>query len=212
MIKRLIFDVDNTLITNIDFTNYIKNTLNDLDIYTIEVLNNFLNAISEYEKYYNNYNKYDYINFISSYINIQLDSNFLDIFFDNLKYAIPKNNELLINCISALASSYELVLLTNYFRESQMNRLNNMGIGNFFNYCYGEELIKPNKQAYINACGKYKPYECVMIGDDVYLDCIIPKELELNTILVNNKNININTMVVNNVEDINLELIKKLRS
>jgi hypothetical protein len=51
-----------------------------------------------------------------------------------------------------------------------------------------------------------------MIGDDVYLDCIIPKELELNTILVNNKNININTMVVNNVEDINLELIKKLRS
>jgi FMN phosphatase YigB (HAD superfamily) len=212
MIKRLIFDVDNTLITNIDFTNYIKNTLNDLDIYTIEVLNNFLNAISEYEKYYNNYNKYDYINFISSYINIQLDSNFLDIFFDNLKYAIPKNNELLINCISELASSYELVLLTNFFRESQMNRLNNMGIGSFFNYCYGEELIKPNKQAYINACGKYKPYECVMIGDDVYLDCIIPKELELNTILVNNKNININTMVVNNVEDINLELIKKLRS
>jgi putative hydrolase of the HAD superfamily len=214
MIKRLIFDVDNTLITNVDFAESIKNTLIDLDIYNDERLVNFVKGISEYESIYNNYNKDDYTKFISNHINFQLDNNFLDVFFKNLKYAIPKRNERLINTISKLALEYELVLLTNFFKDSQMNRLNGMGIGKYFVNCYGEKMIKPNKKAYLLACENYKPNECVMIGDDLYLDIECPKKLGLKTIWVSTKNIlpkDMDTIVVKKVEDIDFNIIEKLK-
>jgi FMN phosphatase YigB (HAD superfamily) len=214
MIKRLIFDVDNTLITNVDLAKSIKNTLIDLDIYNDGRLEDFVNGICEYESIYNNYNKDDYTKFISKCINYHLDDNFLDVFKKNLKYAIPKRNELLINTISKLASEYELVLLTNFFKDSQMNRLNGMGIGKYFVNCYGEKMIKPNKEAYLLACGNYKPSECVMIGDNLYLDIKCPQKLGLKTIWVTTKNIlpkDTDTIVVNKVEDIDFNIIEKLK-
>ena len=105
---------------------------------------------------------------------------------------------------------YELVLLTNYFSESQLNRLNNMGIGHFFIECYGEKLIKPNFDAYISACGKHTPSECVIIGDDIFLDIEQAQKVGLNTIFVNTKNIknyNVKTFEVQKVEEINVDLI-----
>ena len=51
-----------------------------------------------------------------------------------------------------------------------------MKIGKYFSECYGEKLIKPNKQAYLSACGNKNPSECVMIGDDIYLDIIRAKQ------------------------------------
>lgn len=62
MIKRLIFDVDNTLITNVDFELAIKETLNDLNLLSDDRVEQFKIAIKQYEKEYDNYNKNDYIN------------------------------------------------------------------------------------------------------------------------------------------------------
>lgn len=39
---------------------------------------------------------------------------------------------------------YELVLLSNYFEESQRNRLTAMRINDYFSEYYGEKIIKPN--------------------------------------------------------------------
>lgn len=213
MIKRLIFDVDNTLITNVNYNDAIKNTLIDLDIYSEERIKGFLKCINTYENIYNSYNKTDYIKYMSQCINFQLDDIFLEIFFKHLKNAIPEKNEILIKCIEKLATKYELVLLTNYFRVSQMNRLNGMKIGKFFRECYGEEIIKPYSKAYLMACGKYNPRECVMIGDDLYLDIKCSQKCGLNTIWVNTKKMpieKVNTIVVNKVEEINSKLIESI--
>ena len=142
-----------------------------------------------------------------------MPSDFLEIFFENLKDAIPNINLNLVNTIKQLSKKYELVLLTNYFGESQLNRLNNIGIGNYFIECYGESLIKPYKEAYVKACGKYKPSECVMIGDDIFLDIECAMNIVINTIFVNSKNIsinNINTVIVKKVEDIDEKLIESI--
>lgn len=215
MIKRLIFDVDNTLITNINFVKTIEDTLKQIELYSEEKVQGFLNGIKTYEGIYNNYNSLDYIKHMEEYISSTLPSNFLDIFFENLKSAIPDENPDLINAIKKLSEKYELVLLTNYFSKSQLNRLNNMGIGQYFSECYGEKLIKPNLDSYIIACGSNKPSECIMIGNDAFLDIECAMKVGLNTILVNTKNVptdNITTTVVKKVEDINEELIETLSS
>lgn len=213
MIKRLIFDVDGTLITGVNFSDAVEATLKKIDLYSEENMKGFLEGIKTYEKCFDNYNISDYIKHFECAINNKLPKDFLDVFFEELKSTIPNKNENLIYTISELSKKYELVLLTNYFGKSQLNRLNNMGIGHFFIECFGEELIKPNLEAYISACGKNKPSECVMIGDDISLDIEYAKKAGLNTIFVNTKNIkveNVKTLIVKSVEQIDNNLIDKL--
>ena len=210
MIKRLIFDVDGTLITGVNFVDAIKRTLKRLNIYSDEKIAGFLEGIKTYENKFNNYNIDDYTSHMSNAIENQLPKEFLRVFFEELKDVIPSRNETLIKTIKDLFNVYELVLLTNYFSESQLNRLNNMGIGHFFIECYGEKLIKPNIETYISACGKNSPSECVIIGDDIFLDIEQAQKVGLNTIFVNTKNIknyNVKTFEVQKVEEINVDLI-----
>lgn len=210
MIKRLIFDVDGTLITGVNFIDSIRETLNKLGIYSEDNVKLFLEGIETYEQLYNNYNIKTYTKHFEHILNNKLPENFVYIFWEELGSAIPPKNDKLINTISKLSQKYELVLLTNYFAISQLNRLNNMGIGKFFKECYGEHCIKPNKQAYLEACGDNKVKECIMIGDNLYLDIKRAKEEGLSTIFINYTCVETNPsigVVVNSVEDISKELI-----
>lgn len=210
MIKRLIFDVDGTLIQGVDFILSVSKTLKKMGCYSEENVKLFFNGINTYEQLYDNYNLIDYTQHMENAINKKLPENFVQTFFDELKTCIPPRNELLIDTIHKLSQQYELVLLTNYFAQSQLNRLNNMGIGKYFSECYGEKIIKPNKQAYLSACGNRKPNECVMIGDDIYLDITRAKQEGLNTIFVNSKKIEVKPeigLVVNSVEEISKKMI-----
>lgn len=213
MIKRLIFDVDGTLITGINFNDCIKTTLKKLKLYSEDNLNLFLEGIKTYEQLYDNYNIKNYTKHFEMVLNNKLPEDFANIFWGELRTAIPQKNKNLIFTISELSQKYELVLLTNYFEISQLNRLNNMGIGEFFKKCYGEHCIKPNKQAYLDACGDKEVNECVMIGDDLYLDIEGARKEGLSTIYVNSKGLKINSdigMMVNSVEEISQELISKI--
>ena len=61
MIKRLIFDIDGTLIRNVQFKDTITETLKETGIYSDKNLEIFLNSIKDYEKHYDNYNSTDYL-------------------------------------------------------------------------------------------------------------------------------------------------------
>lgn len=214
MIKRLIFDVDGTLITGVNFIDSIRKTLSKLGIYSENNVKLFLEGIKTYEQLYNNYNIKSYTKHFEQVLNNKLPENFVFMFWEELKDAIPPKNNKLIDKISKLSQKYELVLLTNYFAISQLNRLNNMGIGSFFKECYGEHCIKPNKQAYLEACGNNKVEECVMIGDDLDLDIKRAREEGLSTIFINSKCVATNSsmgVVVNSVEDISKELIDEIQ-
>ena len=65
----------------------------------------------------------------------------------------------------------------------------------------------------MSACGDKKPNECVMIGDDIYLDITRAKQEGLNTILVNSKEITVDAnigIMVKSVEEISKKLIDKI--
>ena len=213
MIKRLIFFVDGTLITGVNFIDSVKKTLDKLRIYSEDNVKLFIKGIKTYEQLYNNYNIKSYTKHFEQVLSNKLPENFVFIFWEELKNAIPPRSDKLISTISELSQKYELVLLTNYFAISQLNRLNNMGIGKFFKECYGEHCIKPNKKVYLDACGGNKVEECIMIGDDLYLDIKRAGEERLSTIFVNTKSVETNSsmgIVVDSVEDISEELILEI--
>ena len=65
-----------------------------------------------------------------------------------------------------------MVILTDWFAEEQINRLECLGIKKYFTQVYSAEKTKrkPFKEAFINAIGNNKPEECVMIGDNLERD------------------------------------------
>lgn len=214
MIKRLIFDIDGTLITGVTFNEPIKKSLIEYGIFSEKNVQRFINAIPEYENHYRAYKKNIYLNYFSEVLGCKLDEKFLDIYFNNLGiYAIPSNTERLIDTIELLSKKYELVLLSNYFEESQRNRLQKIGINRYFSEYYGEEICKPNRMSYINSLGKHKPEECVMIGDSLELDIKGAKKQGINTIWINNGKVSqydVQTISVEDVTSINEKLIKSL--
>lgn len=186
MIKRIIFDIDGTLITGVHFKKYVSNTFKRYGINDSEKVNGFLTNIPEYERNYQSYNRNDYLNFFSSRLGIKLDEEFLRIFFSELKYAVPKDSSSIKKMLEEL-SDYELVLLSNYFEESQRNRLSTMQINDYFTEYYGEKNIKPVATAYLDAAGKRSIEECIIVGDDKVLDIEVPKKLGFKTIYVNSE-------------------------
>lgn len=50
MIKRIIFDIDGTLITGVDFSSYVANTLKKYGIEDIEKTKQFLSYINYYKR------------------------------------------------------------------------------------------------------------------------------------------------------------------
>lgn len=183
MIKRLIFDIDGTLIRNVNFVDAITKTLIEHHLFTKENLENFLKSIATYENNFKSYTHKTYLEFFSKNLNVTLEEDFLSSFFKNLKEVVPLSFSDVQETIAYLSEKYELVLLSNYFEESQRNRLETMGVNKYFKEYYGEIIIKPYKEAYLLACGNHQPSSCAIIGDHVELDCKIPKELGFYTIL-----------------------------
>lgn len=152
MIKRLIFDIDGTLITGISFDKAIKKSLLELGLFSDENKQKFFYAISTYENSHSEYEINQYLQYFSKVLGYKLGKDFLDIFFRNLRlYAIPEENNELVETIEKLSKNYELVLLSNYFEKSQRGRLKHIGIDNYFSEYYGEKLCKPNKKAFLDA-------------------------------------------------------------
>ena len=73
MIKRLIFDIDNTIITGVDFKIYIEKALREYGINDLEKLKIYLNNIKEYEKCHNSYEKDSYLSFFSKKLDVSLN-------------------------------------------------------------------------------------------------------------------------------------------
>lgn len=202
MIKRIIFDIDGTLIKGVNFKQYISNTLKQYGIDDIEQTSKFIANIKTYEEKNSYYDKKLYLEHFSNVLGVQLQNAFLEIFFNELKNAVPKDSTKVKEMLDSL-TDYELVLLSNYFEESQRNRLTTMGINDYFTEYYGEKIIKPNIEVYNQAKGIYTPQECVIVGDDKILDIEIPQSLGFKTIYVNEFG-NVKT-----VEEITPQLVKK---
>lgn len=210
MIKRIVFDLDNTLIDWEE--NYwhdgITKACMELKIpYNNEIEEKIKNVINNYEK------KQEYfdIAIMQNLINEELGENYGTEFLKTiLKYfetCIPKKiDKNVIKTLEYLESKYELVVLTNWFENQQRQRLKNAKIIKFFKNVYGTENVKmkPNKEAFFKAIGDLNPNECIMVGDNLKNDIDGGLAVGMNAIFLNKKNIAINEKytAIANIEEL----------
>lgn len=210
MIKRLIFDIDGTLVAGVDFRPAQEEMLKRAKIYSKENLSKLVMAIETYEDNFDCYSKINFIKHINSFLDINLEEKYSEEIIEICKDIMIDKNDRIVNLLQELSSKYEMVILSNFFEEVQRSRLTKMGINQFFTEYYGEKLIKPNRQVYIDACRGHNPNECVMIGDNFRLDIKPARELGINTIYINPKEEQVefpDVISIKKIEDLSDEII-----
>ena len=179
MIKRIIFDIDNTLI---DFPNYIEGYQSVLDKHHInKKAIDLYNAIGVYEECgkFNNYDKDKLLKVINEELNLDLDNSFIDDYFTMYNELITPVSDSIKDTLDYLSKKYELVTLSNWFTFSQERRLKLAGIDKYFKKIYGTDIIpmKPNKESFMSVIGDKNIDECLMIGDNIDMDIKVPYEM-----------------------------------
>ena len=127
MIKRIIFDLDNTLIEwKEEYWDSIEKALIRSNIkYTKIDAEKIKEAVNNYEMEYNIYKKEYMLECMKTYSNLNLKIEFIDNWIDELSKCAPeKLDEEIIDTLEYLYKKYELVVLTNWFKISQINRMN----------------------------------------------------------------------------------------
>ena len=196
MIKRLIFDIDNTLIIyNDNIFESLTSTLNELDIFDENLFEAIQKSMWYYENNNNFYSEKNIMNHLNNFSNLNLPDEFITIWLKYLGQIEPydlKHNEEAKQTLEYLKNKYELVVLTNWFTSSQSERLKLAGLYDYFIEIIGTDKIlnKPNKEAFIGACGNRKIQECIMIGDNLIKDIEGASNIGMETILCDYKNNN----------------------
>jgi len=186
--KRLIFDIDGTII---DFNSYypsIINLFNYMGIeYTNEDIEDYIKAMMQYERRFRRFSKESYLNYLLKNTNIPLTKELVDYFFSEIEFLVPYKeiDKPTKEVLDYLYSKYELVILTNYFKEVQVSRLEYLNMLKYFKEVYGpEKYRKPYKEAFLMASKPYSIDECLMIGDNPELDYMGAKKAGMDAILI----------------------------
>lgn len=192
MIKRVIFDLDDTLIPwdNSYFKDFMPVMIEYGVIDSKEDILKFVKAINDYEKFNNRYDDKIFIEYMDEMLNKNISEEFYNKLNAYFQTCVPKEiDKNILDVLEYLKDKYELVILTNFFEELQIIRLENYGIKNYFiDIIGGNKYIKPHKQSYLMACGEHNPSECVMIGDNYINDVEGAIKNGLQAIYLNLKN------------------------
>ena len=174
MIKRIIFDQDNTLmIWKTEYDDTYKYALDELGVkYSKEELDKLIDTVNNYEKYYDVFDKKNMADLINDNCIIKVPSNFVDVWMKYLCNCYCEEDKSIIPTLEYLSKKYELVILSNWFSYSQIERLKKLGIDKYFTEMIFTDKVKnkPNKDTFIKACGSHKPEECIMVGDSMNID------------------------------------------
>lgn len=175
MIKRVIFDIDNTLIPwESEYDKEIEKTIDELNIqYTEQEYKEIRKAFSEYEKVNYRFDKKLMLDYINNYMKKQYPIEFVDKVLERWGKCVPEKIEDSVkDTLMYLKNKYEMVILTDWFAKEQINRLEILCINKYFSQVYSAEKTnrKPFKEAFLNAIADNKPEECIMIGDSLERD------------------------------------------
>ena len=208
--KRFIFDLDGTLLS-CDY----KRMEEDFFYLLfgedgIDLVDNIGQLLTDYEKSHVYYNIGALADYLSKHTNLDFTSQVINEWINIIPTVPDFLEEGIIDTLEYLKmSGYSLVVLTNWFGESQIPRLQNAGIIDYFDYIVSGDLkLKPHSGAYLKAMGDYYPEECVMIGDGLLNDYIGPRSMGIESILYDKDDIHHKNIV--KVKRIN-EMINKIK-
>ena len=169
MVKRIIFDIDNTLIPwNNEWWNTIKVTFYSFGLECDDILQKkFLQAAFLYEKNTRRFSEIEMGKFISDEIGIELPDEFIFQWEKELFACVAEVDLELVECIKYLASKYDLCVATNWFTDQQVERLKRYGIYEYFSEIIGcdQYNLKPDLEMYTYLSNGFLPGEVVMVGD-----------------------------------------------
>lgn len=188
--KRFIFDIDGTLLAS-DFSfeeRYFRSVLSNDDANIL--LSMITEILDEYEKSHTRYDIKDLSRFISIRSGIDISPQIIegwDLAFRSIDSVLIEGA---MDAVSYLKDQgYSLAILTNWFLTSQIQRLENSGFLQYFDDIYGGEIgIKPNKESFELACGRFPKEECVVIGNSYIMDIKGSTDALIDAIYYNPRN------------------------
>lgn len=202
--KRFIFDLDGTLLT-CDYKleeAYFESVLGDKGIAFAGEVSSLLDI---YER---KYPKYD-VEVLSEYLThmsgLPVTPDVIRGWISIIGDAEDTMEDGVIETLEDLKlRGKELVVLTNWFEETQVSRLKHAGLYDYFDEVYtGEFFLKPKKAAYILAMNETPIDQCLMIGDSVDKDYIGPRACGMDSVLYDKNDIHHKTLVkVKNMNEI----------
>lgn len=189
MIKRIIFDVDNTLLdTYKDCINAYAEFLKDYPNIKPKM---FYDVIGEFELKGIGFDKDELSKYISDRLKIYFSKEDLNRCLDIYAGYSTLLNDDTSDVLAYLSKKYTLVVLTNWYTDAQKGRLRYHGLDKYFKNIYGCEYgIKPNKEFFDLARKNDNYDECVMIGDSLTSDINPAKALGMKTIYISKDNEN----------------------
>lgn len=193
MIKRVIFDIDNTLIPwKEEYYDEINKVLDSLNIeHMKDDYNKIKEAFSEYENEYYTFDRKLMLDYINKYTKKQYPKEFIYGCTNRWADSVPqKLDESVINMLKYLKDKYQMVILTDWYADQQIEKLEKLNILQYFSKIYSAEKVKrkPFKEAFLQAIEDNKPEECIMIGDDFERDIKGALNAGLHAIYYNPKN------------------------
>lgn len=182
--KRFIFDLDYTLMVGDRAAeiSYFRDVFrSDGDIF----LENMIEYLHEYEKTYSRYDVEMLSKFMTNKSRLDFNEDVVKGWIEAYGNTFNSIEDGVVDTLEYLKSKdHSLVILTNWFLDSQMMRLRNSGLGDYFDGIYaGDLVLKPRKEAYIHARGSFRSNDCVHIGDNLEKDYIGPRSVGICSIL-----------------------------
>ncbi len=174
MIKRIIFDLDNTLIPwDSEWDLAILRTFDYYNIpYEEDIIDRFLSAFYNYEKHHIRFDKVRASRYIAYELGIDLPDTFVEVWTSDLANLVPNRDEKLIELLEYLSSKYSLVIASNSFYSQQIGKLKKLDLLKYFDQVLTADTYnkKPYKEMYEVACEGYDKSEVVMVGDTFKTD------------------------------------------
>ena len=188
--QKYIFDLDGTIL-HADWDMEDKFFKDNLDNKLYEEFhNNGIKTILEYEEIHD---KYD-IDRLSDFYKtkgMDVSKDFIKKWIDFTAYTMHDNiNEKIYELFDILKEdNKEIILLTNWFGESQKGRLKRKNLLDYFdNIISGDIALKPNKECFDLAVLNTPKNECIMIGDNYHKDYLGALNYGMNAFLIDEEN------------------------
>lgn len=209
MIKKIIFDLDDTLL--FISPEWEQSYQKFIDKYKLNIApKELFSCIRTFEKTINNVIVTNQImcEYINSKLPISLTEDMFIELLDVYKNIPLLNTDIIYNVLEYLSHKYELIVYTNWFSKNQIDRLKIYNLDRFFLKIYGwDDLeIKPSKIGIEKIIGSNNINEYVFVGDNIEFDLEVPYNMGMATIFLNRKSVKQNKFK----EVFSIEELKKI--
>lgn len=193
MIKKIIFDIDGTLIgTDSLKWEIISKAFTKYGIKcSDEFKSEFDKACIKYQNNNIRLNKDEMLMFFSKELNINFPEDFIDSWREAVTNCVFDDNTELVDTIKYLSDKYEIVAATNWFTDQQIKRLENSNVLHFFGEVVGCDNynMKPDLEMYNYLMKDNMPEEVVVVGDNFVNDIEPAIKLEMFAYYITDKEI-----------------------